>query len=241
MATDYKSGKDATHVLVGGVNIAPAMESLSIKKTAVLDERKFLGTAWPTQIPTGHKSAELTMAGVIDSPTTDSVAALETAGVPVAALLSGNAASMDFYGFQSAKVTGLEVGLSADKVDELTPVFTVAGEVNHGTVVAPYATRAADATTDATYATRPSAVSAGGHAYLHVGAYAGAATKVVVTLRTSASHISFADIATFADVTAVGAQVIPVASGILEHLAIGWTWDGGTTPSFDAFCGVAVD
>jgi hypothetical protein len=237
----YKAGSDATHVLIGAVNIAPVMESLSVKMAAVLDQRTFLGTAWPTQCDTGRKNAELTMAGVLNSPTTDTVAALETTGAVVSALLSGNAVDMSFYGFQSAKVTAVEVGISPDKVDELTPTFTVAGEVNVGTVVAPYATRAADGTTDAAYSTRPSATSAGGHAYLHVGAYAGGATKVVVTLRTSASHITFADIGTFADVTAVGAQVLPIASGILEHCAIGWTWTAGTNPTFDAFCGVAVD
>ena len=239
---DYRSKKDATHVFVGGVNVAPVMETLGIKQSAVLDERRFLGTTFPTQCDTGARNAELTMQGVINSPTTDTVAELNTTGAVVSALLSGNVVDVPFYGFQSAKITAIEVGISDDKVDELTPTFSVYGEVNIGTVAAPYATRAADANTDAAYSTRPSATAASGHAYLHVGAYTGAATNVVVKLRTSATHISFADIGTFADVTAIGAQVLDVPTAvILEHLSIGWAWTGGATPTFDAVCGVAVD
>jgi hypothetical protein len=238
----YKSGADAAYVIVDGVNIAPAMESLTLKTTAVMDERRFLGSAWKTPIDTGAKTGELAMQGVIDSPTTDTVAALNTTGAVVSALLSGNAVDVSFYGFQAAQVTAIEVGLADGKVDDLTPTFAIAGEVNVGTVVAPWASRAADANTDAAYSTRPSAAAASGHAYLHVTAYTGGATKVVVKLRSSASHITFADIATFADVTAVGAQVLAIPTDvILEHCAIGWAWTGGTNPTFSAFCGVAVD
>ena len=237
----YVSGKDAAHVLIGAVNVAPVMETLSIKTSAVLDQRTFLGSAWPTQCDTGGRNAELAMAGVLNSTTTDTVAALNTTGAVVSALLAGNAISLPFHGFQSAQVTGTELVISNDKVDELTPQFTVAGEVNYGTIVAPFATRVAGANTDGTYATRPDAVSAGGHAYLHVTSYTGGATKLVVTLRTSATHDTFGLIATFADVTAVGAWVLPVASGILEHLSIAWAWTGGTAPTWDGYVGVAVD
>lgn len=237
----YVSGKDAAYVLVGAVNVAPVMESISIKQTAVLDERNFLGSAWPTQCDTGARNAELAMSGVLNSPTTDTVAALETTGAVVSALLSGNAVDLSFYGFQSAKVSGVETSISPGKVDDLVPTFTVAGEVNTGTIVAPFATRVGAANTDATWSTRPSSVSAGGHAYLHVTSYTGGATKLVVTLRTSATHGSFAEIATFADVTAVGAWVLPVASGILEHVSIAWAWTGGTAPTWDGYVGVAVD
>jgi hypothetical protein len=237
----YKAGHDAAYVLVGAVNVAPVMETLSIKETAVLDQRTFLGTAWPTQCDTGRRNAELAMSGVLNSPTTDTVAALETSGAVVSALLSGNAVDMSFYGFQSAKVGAVEVAVSPDKVDELVPTFVVAGEVNTGTVVAPYATHVADANTDATWSTRPDSVSAGGHAYLHVCTYTGTATNLVVKLRTSATHGSFADIGTFATVTAVGAQVLAVASGILEHVSMSWAWTGGTAPTWDGFVGIAVD
>jgi hypothetical protein len=237
----YKAGHDAAYVLVGAVNVAPVMETLSIKETAVLDQRTFLGTAWPTQCDTGARNAELTMAGVLNSPTTDTVAALETSGAVVSALLSGNAVDMSFYGFQSAKVGAVEVSVSPDKVDDLVPTFVVAGEVNTGTIVAPFATRVGASNTDATWSTRPSAVSAGGHAYLHVTSYTGGATKLVVTLRSSASHDTFGLIGTFADVTGVGAWVIPIASGILEHLSIAWAWTDGTAPTWSGFVGVAVD
>jgi hypothetical protein len=238
---DYKGPWNATHVLVGAVNVAPIMESLNVSLAAEFDERRFLGTVLPTQCDTGHRSAELTMAGVLNSPTSDAVGALDTTGVVVSALLSGNAVDMSYYGFQLAKISGLELALSAEKVDELTPKFTVAGEVNTGTVVAPFATRVAGANTDAAWSTRPDPTSAGGHAYLHVTSYTGTPTNLVVKLRTSATHGSFADLATFATVTGVGAWVLPVASGILEHLSISWAWTGGTAPTWDGFVGVAVD
>ena len=237
----YKAGHDAAYVLVGAVNVAPVMESLSVKTTAVLDQRTFLGSAWPTQCDTGARNAELAMQGVLNSPTTDTVAALETNGAVVSALLSGNAVDMSFYGFQSAKVSAVDLAITADKLAELTPTFSVAGGVNVGTVVAPFVNRVGAANTDATWSTRPSAVSAGGHAYLHVTSYTGGATKLVVTVRTSINHAGFGLIATFADVTAVGAWVLPIASGILEHLSIAWAWTGGTAPTWDGYVGVAVD
>jgi hypothetical protein len=169
------------------------------------------------------------------------VATLSTSNSIVSALISGNAVDMPFHGFQAAKVTGVDVALSQDKVQEFTPEFTVTGRVNYGVVVAPYANRVAGANTDAAWATRSDSASASGYAFMHVGAYTGGATKVVVKVRTSATHASFADLATFLDVTAVGAQVLTIGSGILEHLSISWAWTGGAAPTFDAFVGVAVD
>jgi len=237
----YKGSKDAGYLFVDAINIAPVMETVSIKTSAVLDKRRFLGTSCPTQCDTGARQGELSMSGVLNSPTSDTVATLSTGTSIVSALLGGNAVEMPFHGFQAAKVTGVEVALAQDKVQEFTPEFTVTGRVNYGVVVAPYANRVAASNTDATWATRTDSASAAGYAFMHVGTYTGGASKVVVKVRTSATHASFADLATFLDVTAVGAQVLTIASGILEHRAISWVWTGGTTPAFDAFVGVAVD
>jgi len=237
----YSGFKDASCVFVDAINIAPVMDSLSMKKSAVLDERRFLGNAWPTQCDTGARHGELSMSGVLNSPTSDTIATLSTGTSIVSALIAGNLVDMPFHGFQAAKVTGVEATLSQDKVQEFTPEFTVTGRVNYGVVVAPYVNRVAAANTDATWASRSDPTSASGYAFMHVGTYTGGATKVVVKVRTSATHGSFADLATFLDVTAVGAQVLTIPSGILEHLSISWAWTGGTTPAFDAFVGVAVD
>jgi len=237
----YKGSKDAGYVFVDAINIAPVMETVSVKTSAVLDERRFLGNSWPTNVDTGGRRGELSMSGVLNSPTSDTIATLSTANSIVSAVLGGNAVDMPFHGFQAAKVTGVEVALAQDKVQEFTPEFTVTGRVNNGVVVAPYANRVAGANTDATWSTRTDSASAAGYAFMHVGTYTGAASKVVVKVRTSATHASFADLATFLDVTAVGAQVLAIGSGILEHLSISWVWTGGTAPAFDAFVGVAVD
>ena len=243
----YKGPADAGYVLIGAANIAPNMETLRIKKIAVLDERNFLGKYISTICDTGQRRAELAMSGVLNSPDTDAVGDTETTGKVVSALLSGNVVaagdSVDFYGFQRAMVSGLELTVDPEKVDSLTPEFAIVGEFNVGTVVAPHATRTAGTNTDTVYVHRRGGAVSGGHAYVHVTSYtANGASALTIKVRHSAGHVTFADHTTLTVVTATGATVTALAAASLEaHLSVSWAWTGGTSPTADWFCGVAVD
>lgn len=233
--------KDLGYLLVGGYNVATIMDHFTAKHTAGKQEFRPCGSTWPINIDLGMRTAELQMSGVLNSPTSDAVSAVNGTDRAVSALIEGNTVSARFWGFQAAIVDGVEVGVSPDAANTLLPSFSVDGEVNYGWVVAPHATRTTAGNTDATYADIGAGVSAG-HVYLHVTALdLGGGTSCTIKLRGSADHITFADETTMTAVTAIGSEVKALASAVERYLSVSWAWTGGSNQSIDFFLGVAAD
>ena len=240
----YLSGKDCAHLFVDGVDCAVSNNEVTITSEAVLVKRRPLGQAYKTAFLTGQVDSELTVAGWLDSVTQAQLADLTNDAKVGSVLFGGNAVSQLFAGFKTLYVVGSKLGMSEDDLDTYEPVLMTSDcKANIGYVVAPYAARTTAANTDATYATMTETSAATGRAFLHVAALSlGGSTSCTITVRHSSDHITFTDHTAFANVTAVGAQTIELASTVNKYLSISWAWNGaGSDQTISAFVGVAVD
>jgi len=242
----YTSGKDVVHVFVGGYDIASSLDTLNAKLSAVTQEFKPLGQVWPIAADTGTRNGALTVSGLLDSPNTDSLV-LSGTGKVVSALVEGETIAAHvgprFFGFSSAAVSDVEVTVSPDQVHGFVPGMTVNGRCNYGYVVAPYTARTTGGDTKATYITT-NETATGGIGYLHVGALSLGASRtgLTVTLTSSPDHTTWTDNTAFANVTAIGAQTVNLATVVYNYVAMIWAWVGGTpgAETFTGFVGVSV-
>ena len=238
----YVSGKDLAYMLFDGVDVAISNNQLEIVDEAVIARRRPFGNSYPKAIPTGQYEGSMTLSGWLDTNTEPQLARLTGDEKIVSALVEGNTRGVGFWGLQNAYVAGRKLGITEDDIHSLDPTISVEGPVNYGLVVADYVERGAAGNTDAQYVDLGGAAAGGGVAYLHVGNLdLGGGTKCVVKLRDSADHTTFADKATFADITTVGAQTITVAGPLKRYLSISWAWTGGASQKITCFVGVAVD
>jgi hypothetical protein len=243
----YYSSKDAGYVFVNGLNVAPGLEVVGLKNTAVVQEIRPLGTTWPVNVDTGIKRGELTMSGWLDSTYTGpatggQINAISGTGKVVTACLEGNTNALRCYSWKSAIVSGTEVGVDTETIDTITPEFTVAGAVDYGYIIGPLAPRTTASNTQATFIDLPAAAAAGGRLYMHVTAIdVGGGSGVTVTLQESTDHVSWGDHASGAltIATAVGAQCLEITAAVKQHIAFKWVWTGGTTPTFTALVAFA--
>jgi len=239
----YKSLKDVAKVFVAEYDVRPILGApMNIKRTALLSEFRQPGEVWTTAVDLGIRSCELTMPAYLNSPGSDSISGIYGTNRIVSILHEGNTVSDRFFGIQSAIVSGIEVGISDDMPDTLTPEFTVRGETNYGYVAAPWVERTTAGNTDTTYATMQ-APGATGHAFLHVTALTlGGYTSCTITVRTSTDHITFNPHTAFGAVSNITSEVLALSSTVNQYLSVSWAWNGaGTGQSITFFAGVAID
>lgn len=236
----FISSKDCGTVFVGAAATQSVMGGITMKRSVVVDERRFLGSTWPTNLDTGIRNGELTFADVIyDTDINPLFLPLPTTYSIVSACIEGDTAGKRFWGFQSAAVSGGEVQLSPDKMHNIAPEFTVRGEVNVGYVLAPNAARTTDNNTQAS-SVDMGASATSGHAFLHVPAISGGGS-CLITVQTSTNNSVWVDHTAFAAVTTTTSQVIALPSTVNQYLAVKWAWTGGSDNSITFFVGVAVD
>jgi hypothetical protein len=239
----YLSGKDCAYVFVDGVDVAVSNNELTITNEAVCPKRRPLGAVSKTAFLTGQVDAEMTIAGWLDTVTSVQLADATGDAKVVSVLFGGNTHSQLFAGLKTAYVTGRKLGMSEDDLDTYEPVLVTSScKADIGYVVAPYAARTANGSTDASDARRDAAVASSGTAYLHIAALnLNGYTSLTVTVRHSDDGISWGDHTAFTTATAVGAQTLTLATAVKEYLSISWAWVGsGTSPSWSGFVGVAV-
>lgn len=239
----YVSLKDCGHIYVGPTSVGSSAGGFRIKRTALMDERRFAGNVYPTALDTGIRNGELELTDVIyDTTTNPAFVPFPSTAQVVSVCLEGDTASARFYGFQAARVSAAEVVLDPEKMDDIVPEFTVAGEVNYGYVVAPHAARSTAGNTDSSYAD-DGAQAASGHAYLHVPSITlGGYDNCIVTVRHSSDHASWGDHTAFTAVTAATHEVKALATTVERYLSVSWAWTGaGSGQSITFFVGVAVD
>lgn len=103
-----------------------------------------------------------------------------------------------------------------------------------GLIVADLVARGVAGSTEASYVDSAASSALGGVGYLQLTALTlGGYTNLVVKVRHSADHASWADLLTFTAKTAIGAERKTVATNPIErYLAISWAWTGaGAGPS----------
>jgi hypothetical protein len=241
----WYSSKDVAYVFIDNLSVAPYLNAMTMKTSAVLANTTGFGDTWTEWTDTGLRNGEVTMGGFYDGGTDG--AAMNTVAATdrtVSVLLEGNTVSKRFYLFQSGLVSSTEIGLSPEGVHTSAPGYTVTGEVNFGYVVAPYAARTTAGNTDAASCDVGAGGIAAGHCVLHVAALTlGGYDNCVVTLRSDADNEGvFTDETAFTAVTAVGSEVKALATGVDRYMSVSWAWTGeGTGQSISFFVGVAAD
>jgi hypothetical protein len=230
-----------------GYNVGQYLTTLGIKATSGVAQFTTLGTAWPTAALTGTKTAELSLAG----PYEDTVVApaFGTAGPDTTSRIfvagfEGDTVSQRFYGFRSAAVGEVEIGLSPDDIDQFTPGIVVDGEFNYGYIVAPLAARTTAGNTQSTYADMGAAATgSAAQAFLVVTSISlGGYDSVTVTVQSSDDHVTFADETAFTTRSTIGAQSVTLADTTNRYLAIKWAYVGaGSSPTWTGFVGVSRD
>ena len=76
----YHGWDEVAYVLIDGVDIATVLTSLAFEHEATLTEKHFAGNEYPTAIATGTSRGAIEIGTVLNSPTTDDVAATSGTG-----------------------------------------------------------------------------------------------------------------------------------------------------------------
>ncbi len=238
---------DVAFLLVDGYSLLGYSTELDFKREALTAETTVLGVADETHAALGRNRADLTQAGFYDDAADASNAALVG--------LAGTARVVSF-GFEGntvgKKFTGGQ-GLQAeyDRVVDLgdfhkaNAAYKMTGAVDEGVILHELsAETATSGDTEGAESVHDVAAqtTAGGVAYLQVPALTlGGWTSVTIKVRDSADDITYADLVTFANVTAAPAKERQtVAGNIDQYLAHSWVFNGaGAAKSITYMVGFA--
>ena len=251
----YKGTKDLAGLYLGTVDVKGDVEAANLKMSNSVSAFQPLGAVNPAPINAGTRSGTLSLTGYYNGTDTtlDTVAAQANASVLCAMLVdgaspySGSPTLYRYYGIQGGILDSSELQLAPSEAHKMATQVTVAGTVDLGYVVHDVTALRSGVTgtpTDATYADLGANTAATGiRAHLIIPTLTlGAATNLIVKLRHSTDHSSWADLASgaFTAATVPTTQTLTVASVVNRYLSIAWTWTGSTGTSFYAFVGVAV-
>jgi hypothetical protein len=191
---------------------------------SVLEDVTGLGDTWAQHLASGLRKAAVGVDGLYDDLTTGLAKSLEGAENTSRVLsftIHGNS-----YGAKATCAAGA-FGSKWSRVAQIGGLtkaraqYAVSGAVDDDAVILfPLGAITADTNTEGANSQDHGASTAGGYAaYLHVTAYSGF-TSVGVTVRHSVDDVTYADLATFASVTAVGAQAINGVGTVNRHTAV---------------------
>ena len=220
---------DVKQLIIGGRSILGEITEIRGPEIeAILEETTVLGLDWPTHDAVGMQKAMISFSGFYD----------DRAGGMNATLIEGLASTFRVgLVVIRSKMTGF-AGLATGKFsrkpvkNELVKAegtLIVTGNVDDGDVLQALAAQTADWNTQAASVDNGASSANGGAAYLAVTALTGF-TGFVGKVRHSPDNATFADLATFANITAApAAQRVAVAAGttVERYLA----FDGNVTGS----------
>lgn len=223
----YYGWDEVAYVLIGGYDLKTTVTGLALEDEAVMVEKHFASNVYPTNIVLGTGRGAVEIESVLNSPTTDQINSTSGTGRVLSVLYAGNTVSELAALYRSVKVGGISLVLTPDDIHGLKPTVTNSGKVYlTARVVAPVADRSTAGNTDTTYCDLGAAAATGTVA-LHVTSLTlGGYTNVVVALRDSADHVTFADHTTMTAVTAIGAEAKDLAAACNRYVSISWAWTG---------------
>lgn len=229
-------------IFVAGYNLVSYITGQTHKKSAVLEDATVLGVAWRNNQYTGLKEFSLEYEGYYDDTATSGIDARVVSGngtaVVLCALTDGNTLSKYFIGFKGVVQAAYERMLAMGALHKAKITYEGSGDVEDGVVLKTHGAVTTDSDTESTYHDGAAASALGAAGYLQCTAIAlDTATDLVVTLRHSADHSSWADLGTFTARTAIGAERIAIAAGAntpKRYLATAWAWTGGAGASSSA-------
>ena len=228
---------DVGYLLFDGYSILGFVTDLTVGEEAVTEETTPLGAAWETTAPTGEFIATLEQNGFYDDAA-NSVNALlagqEGVTRVVSLALTGNVVGGSVWNAEGA-IEGAYTRVATHKeLHKANGTWKITGAVSTGKLLAPLTSRGVAGNTQTTPVDNGASSSNGGSGILQVSALSlGGYTNLQVKIRHSVDNITYADLVTFAVVTAApGGQRIAVAGTVNRYLATSWSYGGaGAAPS----------
>lgn len=227
------ASKDIAFFLVGGYSILGAITTLTDSGIeAVLQDRMPLGASAPDYADTGGRKWALSQGGLFDDATgssNDAISGKQGLSRVLCWGVEGNLAGRRFTGAAGSFASKYLRKPVKDKFHEATADYAISGSVDEGRILHALKQETAAGNTEGADSVDNAASSAsGGAAYLQVSQLAlGGYTNLTVKVRHSADDITYADLTTFAVVTAAPAAERKVVAGTVNrHLAASWAWTG---------------
>lgn len=227
-------GANVGFLLVGGYSLlgSDVTELVGPDKEAVLEETTGLGAAWPTHAGTGLQKGAFGHSGFYDDTVGSVNEALlngsQQAAHVVCVGMNGNTIGAKFVGLAGTLIGKYRRVVTRGQLHKAIADGTVSGAVEDGVILQHLTAKTVDWNTEgAESVDNTVSTSAGGSGYQQVPAFTGF-TGFVGKIRHSADDATYADLLTFANVTAItNAQRVTVAGTVNRHLA----FDGNVTGS----------
>ncbi|MDP3717093.1 MAG: hypothetical protein Q8T13_04905 [Acidobacteriota bacterium] len=236
-------GKDVPFILVDGFNLlASKVFDVNVPEPeAVLEETTGVGDSWLEHLPVGLRKATMSQNGLFDDAADGQNAAFneqQATSRIVCTGVEGNTIGKRFTGLQGAFGAKYTRAGSRGGLHKASVVYTLTGQVDEGVILQHLTAKTADWDTEGADSVDNGASSANGLVgYQHVTALSGF-SGFVGKIRHSADDVTYADLITFANVTAAPAKERATAAGTVNrHLAYKGdvTGSGSLTP----MCGAA--
>lgn len=234
-----KFGSSSIAVLLSqGVSLLPLKaKDISTEVESHQADTTGLGDAWPESTPTGMQKATLTVGeGYYDTDTAglhDHLRTTQGTSRVVCYAFEGDTIGQPFVGHTGAFGAKYKVLAKVGDLTKAQVEYVITGQRDEGVILQSTATKTADWNTEGADSVDNGASSSnGGAAYLHVTAFSGF-SGFVAKVRHSADDVTYADLATFANVTAApAAERVTVAGTVNRHLAV----DGNVTGTGSITC-----
>ena len=201
--------------LLGGRSVAGYLTEIQDSQDAVVEETTGLGVSDDTWAKVGVNKAAVKLLAIYNS--TDLVTAVEVATTqPLMYCLEGNTIGNEFTGIDGVKGT-LVRNTARDQLHRIEVDFKAETAMDKGKVLASHTARtsasAATTTVDNAASSADGAVGYLGVSVLTLGGY----TDITVKIRDSTDDISFADLISFAAVTAAPASERKTVAGTVNR------------------------
>lgn len=239
--TKGKFGSAGGWLLVDGYSLTSMkLKNLRYKFAAKQEETTGLGDTWQEFTPAGQLTAEIAQdGGYFDTNANAGHAALN-AGYPTTPQgatrvlclgLGGQTKGYPFVGMEGVYQQSYDVAGAVGDLTKANAEYAMVGRLWHGEILQELAAKTADwnTKTDGQSVDSGAGTSNGGYAFLHVTAYSGF-TNCIFKIRHSTDDTSYADLVTFATISAApGKEIIVVAPAtpVNRYLCV----DGNVTGS----------
>jgi len=233
-------------LLIDGYDLLGFTTEFSDEREALLEPSHTLGKTWEESTWVGLKKATFEQKGYYDDAALASNAALVGKSGSSRVLCFGlatNAKRKPFTGFNGAMQVNMERVASRGALHRLNAKYLGNGQVDEGYILhEQQAETAASGNTQGTSLDNGAASTNGGVGYSQVVALTlGGYTSVTIVIQDSADNSTFADIITFANVTAApAAERKTVAGTVRRYTAARWAFNGaGAGQSVTFMAGIA--
>lgn len=237
------SAADSGLFLLDGYSLLGQQTDFTFDFEAITEETTVLGNDDQTHAWVGVNKAAIEQSGFFDDG--DQHTALTTPGGTADVLSfgqAGNTANALFIGFLGALESKYGINPARNTLHKAKASYIGSGKCcNNGKIVQPLATDTSGAAITGSTRDHGASSSAGGVGFLHVtGLTLGGYDDVTVKIAASVDGSTWADLITFTDVAAIGAQAIEVSGTINRYIRATVQFNGtGSAQSITYFVGLA--